>query len=231
MPQKRLSMRKIKEVLRLRFGLGLHQDQIARSCSIGQATVHRYLEKAAAAKVTWPLPEDFDDRRLDELLFPQRPLRTPSQPRPGLDFAQLHTQLQTNNHLALQLLWEEYRETQPDGYGYSRFCELRLRLDLRCRMHAVPVVRRRSVHAHTSRGKHKNKQSKKESPWWNLPQVAYSAKGNAIGAITDLKTSCLGSRPARSRESLHDRTAEGARPTQMGSRAESGGDWQDPPGS
>ena len=42
-------MRKIKEVLRLRFGLGLQQDQIARSCSIGQATVHRYLERAAAA--------------------------------------------------------------------------------------------------------------------------------------------------------------------------------------
>jgi transposase len=117
-------MRKIKEVLRLRFGLGLHQDQIARSCSIGQATVHRYLEKAAAAKVTWPLPEDLDDRRLDELLFPKRPLRTPSQPRPGLDFAQLHTQMQTHKHLTLQLLWEEYRETQPDGYGYSRFCEL-----------------------------------------------------------------------------------------------------------
>ena len=109
MPQKRLSMRKIKEVLRLRFGLGLQQDQIARSCSIGQATVHRYLEKAAAAKLTWPLPDDFDDRQLDELLFPTRP----SQPRPGLDFAQLHTQLQTHKHLTLQLLWEEYRETQP----------------------------------------------------------------------------------------------------------------------
>jgi transposase len=117
-------MRKIKEVLRLRFGLGLQQDQIARSCSIGQATVHRYLEKAAAAKVPWPLPEDFDERRLDELLFPARPLRTALQPRPGLDFAQLHTQLQTHKHLTLQLLWEEYRETQPDGYGYSRFCEL-----------------------------------------------------------------------------------------------------------
>lgn len=117
-------MRKIKEVLRLRFGLGLQQDQIARSCSIGQATVHRYLEKAAAAKVTWPLPDDVDDRQLDELLFPTRPLRTPLQPRPGLDFAQLHTQLQTHKHLTLQLLWEEYRETQPDGYGYSRFCEL-----------------------------------------------------------------------------------------------------------
>jgi len=117
-------MRKIKEVLRLRFGLGLHQDQIARSCSIGQATVHRYLEKAAAAKLGWPLPDDFDDQQLDALLFPTRPLRTPSQPRPGLDFSQLHAQLQTHKHLTLQLLWEEYRETHPKGYGYSRFCEL-----------------------------------------------------------------------------------------------------------
>src|SRR5712691_8528407 len=117
-------MRKIKEVLRLRFGLGLHQDQIARSCSIGQATVHRYLEKAAAAKLSWPLPDDLDDQRLDELLFPSRPLRTPAQPRPGLDFGSLQAQLQTHKHLTLQLLWEEYRETHADGYGYSRFCEL-----------------------------------------------------------------------------------------------------------
>src|SRR6266480_1827881 len=113
-------MRKIKEVLRLRFGLGLHQDQIARSCSIGQATVHRYLEKAAAAKLSWPLPDDLDDQQLDELLFPARPLRTPSQPRPGLDFGSLQAQLQTHKHLTLQLLWEEYRETNADGYGYSR---------------------------------------------------------------------------------------------------------------
>ena len=93
--------------------MNLGQDQIARSCSISQATVHRYLEKAAAAKVTWPLPDDFDDRRLNELLFPTRPLCTPAEPRPGLDFAQLHTQLLTHKHLTLQLLWEEYRETHP----------------------------------------------------------------------------------------------------------------------
>ena len=105
MPQKRLSMRKIKEVLRLRFGLGLQQDQIARSCSIGQATVHRYLEKAAAAKLLWPLAEDLDEQRLDELLFPKRPLRAAPQPRPGIDFAQLQSQLQTHKHLTLQLLW------------------------------------------------------------------------------------------------------------------------------
>ena len=114
-------MRKIKEVLRLRFGLGLHQDQIARSCSIGQATVHRYLEKAAAAKLVWPLPEDLDERQIDELLFPARPLQSGSQARPGIDFVQLHSQMQAHKHLTLQLLWEEYRDGSPGGYGYSRY--------------------------------------------------------------------------------------------------------------
>ena len=117
-------MRKIREVLRLRFGVGLGQDQIARSCSIGQTTVHRYLERAAAAGLTWPLPDEYDDRRLNELLFPSRPEYPPSVTRPGLDFAAVQRQLQTNKHVTLQLLWEEYRETQPGGYGYSRFCEL-----------------------------------------------------------------------------------------------------------
>jgi transposase len=123
-PQEKVSMRKVKEVLRLRFGLGLQQNQIARSCSIGQSTVHRYLEKAAAAGLSWPLPEDLDDRRLEELLFPA-PAGRPSQTTRSLpDFAEVRRQLQAHKHLTLQLVWEEYRETQPDGYGYSRFCEL-----------------------------------------------------------------------------------------------------------
>src|SRR5271165_55872 len=117
-------MRKIKDVLRLRFQMNLGQDQIARSCSISQATVHRYLERADSAGLAWPLPEDHDDRRLNELLFPTRPDYPPSVPRPGLDFAEVHRQLQANRFVTLQLLWEEYREKQSGGYGYSRFCEL-----------------------------------------------------------------------------------------------------------
>jgi transposase len=117
-------MRKIKDVLRLRFGMNLGQDQIARSCSISQATVHRYLERAESAGLTWPLPEDHDDRRLNELLFPTRPDYPPSVPRPGLDFTEVHRQMQSNRFVTLQLLWEEYREKQSGGYGYSRFCEL-----------------------------------------------------------------------------------------------------------
>src|ERR1017187_8748925 len=81
-PQESVSMSKIKEVLRLRFGLGLRQDQIAHSCSIGQATVHRYLERAAAAGLSWPLPDDCDDDRLGRLLFPTRPGQPNSQVRP-----------------------------------------------------------------------------------------------------------------------------------------------------
>jgi predicted DNA-binding protein (UPF0251 family) len=49
LPTKRLSMRKLKEVLRLRFELGLGQRQIARSCSIGHGTVYEYLKRAQAA--------------------------------------------------------------------------------------------------------------------------------------------------------------------------------------
>ena len=56
-------MRKIKEVLRLKFevGLGLR----ARSCSIGLGTAHEYLQRAEAAKMTWPLGPEWDDDRLE----------------------------------------------------------------------------------------------------------------------------------------------------------------------
>jgi DNA-binding transcriptional regulator LsrR (DeoR family) len=58
-------MRKINEVLRLRFELGLGQRAIARACSIGQSTVHEYLNRAATAGVGWPLPEGWDEGRVE----------------------------------------------------------------------------------------------------------------------------------------------------------------------
>jgi len=126
--QEAVSMRKVKEVLRLRFALGLQQNQIARSCAIGQATVHRYLQKASAAGLTWPLPENLDDRRLEELLFPAAVGRPNQITRSLPDFAEIRRQLQTHKHLTLQLVWEEYRETQPDGYAYSRYVAAKIML-------------------------------------------------------------------------------------------------------
>ena len=62
-------MRKIKEVLRLRNELKLDQRQIARSCSISVSTVHEYLKRVAAANLGWPLPDGWDDARLEAALF------------------------------------------------------------------------------------------------------------------------------------------------------------------
>ena len=125
MPQKGLSMRKIREVLRLRYDLGLLQHEIARSCSISQPSVNRYLQRASACGLSWPLPEDCDDRRLNQLLFPAVPEGgSPAERKPPVDFAEVHRQLQSNKHVTLQLLWEEYQQSQPAGYHYSHFCEL-----------------------------------------------------------------------------------------------------------
>jgi len=116
-------MRKIKEVLRLRFELQLGQREIARACSISQGAVHNYLKKAAGAGIGWPLPEDWDEKRIEETLFGDRhPIERRQRALP--DFPALHEQFQQHRHLTLQLAWEEYRQVHPDGYGYSRFCEL-----------------------------------------------------------------------------------------------------------
>ena len=117
-------MRKIREVLRLRFELGLGQRAIARACSISQSTVHEYLNRAAATGVVWPLREEWDEQRVEQALFGERQVvkRLPEQVLP--DFPALHSQLQQHRHLTLQLAWEEYRQIHPEGYGYSRFCEL-----------------------------------------------------------------------------------------------------------
>jgi len=115
-------MRKIKEVLRLRYELGLHQEQIARSCSIGQSTVHRYLERAEAAELVWPLAEDWDDAKIEQLLFPVKVGFKAAASAP-IDFAGIHQELVSHKYLTLQLLWEEYRQSNPKGYQYSWFCQ------------------------------------------------------------------------------------------------------------
>lgn len=116
-------MRKIKEILRL-HSLGLAQRQIARSCSIGQSTVSEYLKAAAAARLEWAEVAEWDEARLAASLLPKSPAKPKRSQLAEPDFAAIHTELQQHKHLTLQLVWEEYRAAHPDGYRYSRFCEL-----------------------------------------------------------------------------------------------------------
>jgi hypothetical protein len=93
--------------------LGLRQREIARACSISQRAINNYLKKSAAARFTWPLPEGWDEKRIEEALFgEQRPVDR-SRERAVPDFPSLQ-ELQRHRHLTL-LAWEEYRQTNPQG--------------------------------------------------------------------------------------------------------------------
>ena len=122
MPAERLSMRQIRDVLRLCFAAKLPQRAIARSLGLSQGAISRYLSRARAAGIAWPLPEDLDDERLEAVLFPP-PSGTPADQRPMPDWAWVHRELRRPD-VTLALLWEEYRAGAPDGFGYSWYCDL-----------------------------------------------------------------------------------------------------------
>jgi len=116
-------MRKIKEVLRLKFDLRLENRQIARSCSIPHSTVANYLRRVAAASLNWPLPPDMDEEVLEQRLFPAKvPIAERRIPLP--DFKSMHEEMRRHKHVTLQLLWQEYKQSYTEGYQYSRYCEL-----------------------------------------------------------------------------------------------------------
>ncbi len=121
MTQERLTMRKIQEVLRLKWACGLSNRAIARSCSISHSTVQEYLARAQAAGLSWPLPEDTSEDELYQKLFPEKPAApTPAKALP--DWPQVHAELRKRS-VTLKLLWTEYKEAHPDGLQYSQYCE------------------------------------------------------------------------------------------------------------
>ncbi|MCG5548905.1 hypothetical protein [Halorhodospira halochloris] len=118
-------MRKIREILRLRYELGLSKPSIAAACQLGVSTVHRHLLRAEAAGLEWPLPEELDDHALERLLFARRASESKDIP-PEPDWGQVAREL-TRKGVTRHQLWLEYREQEPKGYSYSAFC-----MKLRC---------------------------------------------------------------------------------------------------
>lgn len=121
MPRPRVDMRKIREVLRLTFAEGLSRRQVGAAAGVPFTTVSDYVGRAVAAGVSWPLPDDLDDAGLEALLYP--PTVPSAVARPAPDWGYVHQQLRRKG-VTLQLLWLEYREAHPDGYGYSQFANL-----------------------------------------------------------------------------------------------------------
>lgn len=121
MPANRLSMRKIKEVLRLKWANDLSDRKIAQSCNISRPAVANYVERAEQAGLSWPLPDTLTDAELERLLFPTLHKSSASDRVPP-DLLKVHQELQKKN-VTLFLLWQEYREQHPKGYQYSWFCD------------------------------------------------------------------------------------------------------------
>src|SRR5438270_12036524 len=122
MPEERLSMRRVREVLRLKYACGASVRVIARSVGIGRTAVGEYLRRAAVVVITWPIPDDLDDTTLERKLFAPAGY-VPPQDRPLPDWNLVHGELRRRG-VTLALLWQEYRAGAADGYGYSRFCDL-----------------------------------------------------------------------------------------------------------
>ncbi len=106
-------MLKAREILRLKYQIGLSLRDIAKSVSCGKTTVSEVLERAKEAKIGWPL--DLNDKELISLLYPP----TQNQcmiPEPDMEYIFYEMK---KKHLTLMLLWEEYKEAHPDGMMYT----------------------------------------------------------------------------------------------------------------
>jgi len=121
MARRRLSMRKTKEVLRLKWECGCSNRKIAKSCNIGRSTVSEYLTRAESAGLSWPLACDLDDSAIENLLFPVEQRQPSIRQMPSMEY--LYSELKRKS-VTLHLLWYEYKQANPDGYQYSQFCNL-----------------------------------------------------------------------------------------------------------
>lgn len=138
MAAERLSMRRVREILRYRFAEGLGHKAISYRVGAAPSTVRETLRRAEAAGLSWPLGEEVSDAVLEAALYKAAGTKTGHRRAPEPDWAWVHRELK-RKHVTLQVLWDEYIERHPDGYRYSRFCDLYRAFALK-----LPVTMRQS---------------------------------------------------------------------------------------
>jgi len=143
MPTQRLSMRRIRQLLAMHFGAGASTRVIGRELGIAASTVRDYLGRAAAAGISWPLAGDVTDESLQARLFGNANVRGGARLHAEPDWPALVRELKRPG-VNLLVLWEEYRAVHPEGYGYSRFCELFREFERRL----SPTMRQQHVAGH-----------------------------------------------------------------------------------
>jgi transposase len=109
--------------MHLKHECGATERAVARSLGVARSTVALTLERIAAAQLGWPLPATLTDRVLEATLYSSagRPQGSRGKVEPG--WTHVHRELRRPG-VTLMLLWEEYRQVEPDSYSYRRWCEL-----------------------------------------------------------------------------------------------------------
>jgi transposase len=123
MPAERTTMRQVREVLRLKFVGGVPTREIARRIGVAASTVRATLKRFQAAGLSWPLPAEVTDAALEARLFADACAKRGHRRQLEPDWATIHRELK-GKHVTLSILWDEYIACNPQGYRYSRFCEL-----------------------------------------------------------------------------------------------------------
>ncbi|MCP4764605.1 MAG: IS21 family transposase [archaeon] len=118
--RRRTKLRKIKEVLRLKYECKLSVRSIAGICKLAVGTTQGYINRAKEAELTWIKVKEYNDIDLEIKLFPEAPVK---ESKKIINYEYWLQELAKPN-VTLALLWEEYKETEPEGYQYSRFCQL-----------------------------------------------------------------------------------------------------------
>ena len=119
MPTNRITMRQIRESLRLHLTAGLSYNEVSRTLKISKSVVGKYMSLARVAAVDWALAQTLTDEELQARLY------RPALPRNGKqlvpDFADVHQELKRAG-VTLQLLWEEYAKDNELAFKYTSFC-------------------------------------------------------------------------------------------------------------
>ena len=118
----RTTMRQVREILRLKFVGDVPLREIACRVGVAASTVRATIKRFRAAGLTWPLPDGMT-AALEERLFAAACTKQGHRRQVEPDWAEIHRELK-RKHVPLALLWDEYIERNPEGYRYSRFCEL-----------------------------------------------------------------------------------------------------------
>lgn len=119
MSRKGLSMKKLKEVYRLRFELNYPHRAIADSLNISASTVSEYIRLFKCSGLVWEEIKLLNTEQLDALIYrhPKKATRHRQLP----DYQQVSQELKKKG-VTLSLLWKEYKENEPEGIGYTLFC-------------------------------------------------------------------------------------------------------------